>query len=222
MIYRSHPLNEWLNPNIAFSRLKEAEQVKRLIPMVLLLLFLFALLSLARAYVGVGTEELAKHLPRYTEEQRTLLHLLFAAGHMIGGIVVPLLFLFISALAFYALFEETAFKKLLAAQLPAGFALFLGEAASFLLEWPFGLDPLASPFSLGVWGPYLTDDRFVWALLHSVSLFSLWGLYIQIAALRALTGQRLGRIAAAVVAVNVVLAFFAAVASEFPLEWFSS
>ncbi|AMX82284.1 hypothetical protein GS3922_00440 [Geobacillus subterraneus] len=222
MIYRSHPWKELLHPNIAFWQLKEAERVKRIIPILLLFLFFSAVLSFVRAYIGVGTEELAKHLPQYTDEQRTLLHLLFAAGHIVGGMVVPLLFFFISSLVFYALFEETDLAKLIAAQLPVWLIFLIGETALLLLEWAFGLDPLVSPFSLGVWGPYLTDDRLVWALLRSVSLFSVWAVYIQVVALRILTDQSIGRITATVIAVDLVLAFFAAVCTEFPFEWFPS
>lgn len=92
MIYRSHPWKELLHPNTTFGQLKEAERVKRVIPILLLFLFFSAVLSFVRAYIGVGTEELAKYLPRYTDEQRTLLHLLFAGGHIVGGMVAPLLF----------------------------------------------------------------------------------------------------------------------------------
>ncbi|ATO37829.1 hypothetical protein GTID1_11855 [Geobacillus thermodenitrificans] len=222
MIYRSHPWKELLHPNTTFGQLKEAERVKRVIPILLLFLFFSAVLSFVRAYIGVGTEELAKYLPRYTDEQRTLLHLLFAGGHIVGEMVAPLLFFFISSFAFYALFEETNLAKLIAVQLSVWFIFLIGEAVSLLLEWAFGLDTLVSPFSLGVWGPYLTDDRFVWALLRSVSLFSVWAVYIQVVALRTFTNQSIGRIVATVIAVDLVFAFFAAVCTEFPFEWFQS
>jgi fumarate reductase subunit D len=211
-----------MQPKIVFSQLKEAERVKRIVPMILLLLFISALLSFARAYIGVGTEELAKDVPRYTDEQRAFLQLLFAGGHVLGGMIVPLLFLLISSLAFYALFDETDFAKLVAVQLPVWLIFLIGEVALFLLEWAFGIHALASPFSLGVWGPYLTDEPFVWALLRSVSLFSVWAVYIQIAALRSLTGLSVGRIAGTVIAVDLVLAFLAAVCTEFPFEVFQS
>lgn len=63
MIYRSHPWKELLHPNTTFGQLKEAERVKRVIPILLLFLFFSAVLSFVRAYIGVGTEELAKYLP---------------------------------------------------------------------------------------------------------------------------------------------------------------
>lgn len=219
MMYKSNPLKEILHPKIAFSQLREAERVKNVISAALLLLLINVILSLLRAYFGIGTEELTKHLDRYTGEQFAFLQLLFAFGHALGGLFVPLLFLFISSIVFYLLFDMN-FVKLLTIQLPILLIFLLEDLVLFPFQLFFGVKDLFSPFSLGVWGPYITKHAFIWALLRTVSLFSIWAVSIQIIALRSLTEKPVQRIALIVIAVYLFFALVAAACTEFPFNRF--
>jgi hypothetical protein len=215
MMYKSNPLKEILHPKIAFAQLREAERVKNVMSVALLLLLINVILSLLRAYFGIGTEELTKHLDRYTGEQFAFLQLLFAFGHALGGLFVPLLFLFMSSIIYY-LFFDMDFVKLLTIQLPILLIFLLEDLVLFPFQLFFGVKDLFSPFSLGVWGPYITKHAFIWALLRTVSLFSIWAISIQIIALRSLTEKSVQRIEMIVIAVYFFFAFVAAACSEFP------
>ncbi|BDG37550.1 hypothetical protein [Saccharococcus caldoxylosilyticus] len=219
MMYKSNPLKEILHPKIAFAQLREAERVKNVILVALLLLLMNVILSLLRAYFGIGTEELTKHLDRYTGEQFAFLQLLFAFGHALGGLCVPLLFLFISSIIYYLLFDID-FVKLLTIQLPILLIFLLEDLFLFPFQLCFGVKDLFSPFSLGVWGPYITKHAFIWALLRTVSLFSIWAISIQIIALRSLTEKSVQRIAMIVIAVYLFFALLAAAGTEFPFNGF--
>ncbi|KYD16947.1 hypothetical protein ABET52_07510 [Saccharococcus caldoxylosilyticus] len=219
MMYKSNPLKEILHPKIAFAQLREAERVKNVILVALLLLLMNVILSLLRAYFGIGTEELTKHLDRYTGEQFAFLQLLFAFGHALGGLCVPLLFLFISSIIYYLLFDID-FVKLLTIQLPILLIFLLEDLFLFPFQLFFGVKDLFSPFSLGVWGPYITKHAFIWALLRTVSLFSIWAISIQIIALRSLTEKSVQRIAMIVIAVYLFFALLAAAGTEFPFNGF--
>jgi hypothetical protein len=214
MVYKSNPLKEIFHPKVAFAQLREAEQVKNVTIVILLLLFSNVVLSLLRAYFGIGMEELTKHLGRYTGEQFAFLQLLFAFGHALGGLCVPLLFLFISSIIFYLLFD-IGFVKLLTIQLPILFIFLLEDMVLFPFQLFFGVKNLFSPFSLGVWGPYITKYAFIWALLRTVSLFSIWAISIQIIALRSLTEKPVQRIAMIVIAVYLFLALLSATYTKF-------
>jgi hypothetical protein len=206
MVYKSNPLKEIFHPKVAFAQLREAERVKNVTIVVLLLLFFNVVLSLLRAYFGIGTEELTKHLDRYTGEQFAFLQLLFAFGHALGGLCVPLLFLFISSIIFYLLFDID-FVKLLTIQLPILLIFLLEDLVLFPFQLFFGVKNLFSPFSLGVWGPYITKHAFIWALLRTVSVFSIWAISIQIIALRSLTEKSVQRITMIVIAVYLFFGF---------------
>jgi hypothetical protein len=208
MVYKSNPLKEIFHPKIAFAQLREAERVKNATIVVLLLLFFNVVLSLLRAYFGIGTEELTKHLDRYTGGQFAFLQLLFAFGHALGGLCVPLLILFTSSIIFYLLFNfDIDFVKLLTIQLPILLIFLLEDMALFPLQLFFGVKDLFSPFSLGVWGPYITKHAFIWALLRTVSVFSIWAISIQIIALRSLTEKPVQRVAMIVIAVYLLFGF---------------
>jgi hypothetical protein len=217
MMYKSNPLKEILHPKIAFSQLREAERVKNVISVALLLLLINVILSLLRAYFGIGTEELTTHLEQYTGEQFAFLQLLFAFGHALGGLCVPLLFLFISSIIYYLLFDMD-FVKLLTIQLPILLIFLLEDLVLFPFQLFFGVKDLFSPFSLGVWAPYITKHAFIWALLRTVSLFSIWAISIQIIALRSLTEKSVQRVTMIVIAVYLFFAFLAAAGTEFPFS----
>lgn len=217
MMYKSNPLKEIVHPKTAFAQLKEAERVKHVAIAVLILLFASVVLSLLRAYFGIGTEELTKHLGRYTSEQFAFVQLLFASGHVLGGLFVPLLFLFISSIIYY-LFFEMDFAKLLTIQLPVLLIFLIEDIVLFPLQLFFGVKDLFSPFSLGVWGPYITKHAFIWALLRNVSVFSVWAVSLQIIALRTLTEKPVQRIAMIVITVYLFFALLITACTEFPFS----
>jgi hypothetical protein len=217
MMYKSNPLKEIFHPKVAFAQLREAERVKNVISVALLLLLINVILSLLRAYFGIGTEELTTHLEQYTGEQFAFLQLLFAFGHALGGLCVPLLFLFISSIIYYLLFDMD-FVKLLTIQLPILLIFLLEDLVLFPFQLFFGVKDLFSPFSLGVWAPYITKHAFIWALLRTVSLFSIWAVSIQIIALRSLTEKSVQRVTMIVIAVYLFFAFLAAAGTEFPFS----
>jgi hypothetical protein len=217
MMYKSNPLKEIFHPKVAFAQLREAERVKNVISVALLLLLINVILSLLRAYFGIGTEELTTHLEQYTGEQFAFLQLLFAFGHALGGLCVPLLFLFISSIIYYLLFDMD-FVKLLTIQLPILLIFLLEDLVLFPFQLFFGVKDLFSPFSLGVWAPYITKHVFIWALLRTVSLFSIWAVSIQIIALRSLTEKSVQRVTMIVIAVYLFFAFLAAAGTEFPFS----
>ncbi|MED4988828.1 hypothetical protein [Parageobacillus toebii] len=217
MMYKSNPLKEIFHPKVAFAQLREAERVKNVISVALLLLLINIILSLLRAYFGIGTEELTTHLEQYTGEQFAFLQLLFAFGHALGGLCVPLLFLFISSIIYYLLFDMD-FVKLLTIQLPILLIFLLEDLVLFPFQLFFGVKDLFSPFSLGVWGPYITKHAFIWALLRTISLFSIWAISIQIIALRSLTEKSVQRVTMIVIAVYLFFAFLAAAGTEFPFS----
>lgn len=217
MMYKSNPLKEIFHPKAAFAQLKEAERVKNVAIVVLILLFSSIVLSLLRAYFGIGTEELTKHLDRYTSEQFAFSQLLFAFGHALGGLFVPLLFLFISSIIYYLLFDVD-FIKLLTIQLPVLLIFLLEDIVLFPLQLFFGVKDLFSPFSLSVWGPYITKHAFIWSLLRTVSVFSIWAISLQIIALRSLTEKPVQRVAMIVIAVYVFFALLITACTEFPFS----
>ncbi|WP_232223870.1 hypothetical protein [Anoxybacteroides tepidamans] len=210
MVYKSNPLKEIFQPKIAFAQLREAERLKNVAVVALILLFFNVVLSLLRGYFGIDAEDLTKHLDRYTDEQFAFLQLLFVLGHVFGGICIPLLFLFVSSIIFYLLFD-ICFVKLLTIQLAILFIFLLEDIILFPFQLFLGVKNLFSPFSLGVWGPYITKHTFIWALLRTVSVFSIWAIAVQIIALRSLTEKPVQRVAMIVIAVYL---FFGVIISS--------
>jgi hypothetical protein len=217
MIYNVEPLKEMFRPRIKFYQLKEADYVKNLTAKLLLILLLSIAISMLRAYYGIGTEELTSKMGQYTEEQFALMKFFFALGHIISGLVAPLSFLFLSAAIFWFLFE-VKLVKLLVIQSSILLIYVLEEMFLFPLQLFFGINDVFSPFTLGVFGPYITDSSFVWTLLGSISVFSVWAVLIQIIALQMLTEKSKLYIITSVISVYLFFALLSAILADTPFE----
>jgi hypothetical protein len=217
MIYHVELLKGMFRPKIKFSQLKEAEYVKNITGKILLVLLLSAIISFLRAYYGIGTEELIGKMEQYTKEQFVLAQFFFALGHVLGGLIIPLLFLFLSSAIFFFLFDVN-FVKLLAIHASVLLIYVLEEILLFPLQLFLGIKDTFSPFTLGVLGPYITDSPFVWTLLRSISLFSIWAMLIQMVALEQLTEKPKRAIMTAVIAVYVFFALLSAILTDIPFE----
>jgi hypothetical protein len=217
MMYNVELLKGMFRPKIKFYQLKEADQVKYLTRKLLLILLLSTIVSFLRAYFGIETEELTGKMEQYAAEQFALAKLLFAIGHILGGLITPLLFLFLSSAIFWFLFD-IKFVKLLVIHASILLIYVLEDMILFPLQLFLGIKEPFSPFTLGAFGPYITDSSFVWTLLSSISLFSIWTILIQIIALQILTEKAKPYIITAVIAVYVFFALLSSILADIPFE----
>jgi hypothetical protein len=217
MIYHVELFKGIFQPSKNFYQLRDAEHVKFLTGKLLLIILLSTVVSFLQGNFGIGTESFTNKLTNDTVEEFERLKFFFTLGHVIQGMLTPLLYLFLSSTIFWLVFEVD-FVKLLIIH---AYVLWIYEIEDVILlplQLLLGIQDIFSPFSLGVWGPFFTNSPLLWSILGSISLFTFWALIIQIIAFQLLTEKSRTFIILAVFTANLLFVLFTALVENVPIE----
>lgn len=170
MTLKVNPIKGILKPNDYCTELEYAEQYSRY-RLTILFLFLISVLTYVTSGVfGIGTESISSELSSISNHAFEARKQLFLIGRLLQGILVPCVFIFGSALYYFA-FINGSFHKLIIVQLNV-FAIFLLEK---IIQLPLFLllnvDATSDIFSLGIIAQYISDNELMIRFLGELTLF---------------------------------------------------
>lgn len=172
------------------------------------------LLSLLAFVVTASTSFLnikyAGELPEYAglESSEKLLFLLSEViSDGVLGILVFFFIILVGALLFWPFFQDVGFKRLSFIHSYAVFILLIG----MIMQLPFIIflhEPsYISPFSIGVYIDIFVDDSFWLFFSYSLSLFLVWAIIVQYAAIKQATSHKRSFVITMIIILDITLAF---------------
>ncbi|MGE8207077.1 hypothetical protein ACQKP0_21465 [Heyndrickxia sp. NPDC080065] len=177
MVYQSSILHLF-KPKTTFFQLNKAETIYGLKWRLFWLILLSTVIFTVEGFLGIGSASISRSLtlihPNIYEWHKAL----YVFGKIISGILYSVCILFIPSL-FLSIFAEVSYRKLVVLQVFVLFILLMEQLTFIpLLLW-LNLDWYSSPLSFGIIGQYITTIPFFVALFGCLSIFKIWGIYIQ-------------------------------------------
>ncbi|WP_270181572.1 hypothetical protein [Alkalihalobacillus sp. CinArs1] len=196
-----------VRPFTHFRTLRSAYRIKGSWWRLFLLALLAFLVTAATTFLNI---KYAGELPEYAGLASSE-KLLFVLSEVISdGILAILVFLsiiLVGALLFWPFFQDVGYKRLAFIHSYGVFILLIG----MILQLPFIMflhEPsYISPFSIGVYIDLFVDDSFWLYFSYSLSLFFVWLIIVQYAAIYQSTSRRRGYIVTWIIILDIVLAF---------------
>ncbi|UII55644.1 hypothetical protein LS684_18770 [Cytobacillus spongiae] len=217
MIYQVRLLKGLLHPQELFFQLHKAEVIKGLKPRIFLL-FVFSIIIYAMsAFYGMGTESISKELAELPRSEFETRKLLFMLGKIAWAILYTAIILFVPA-AFFWVFTDLPFNKVVVIQLIAACLLLLEKALVFLVASIWGLNRFSSPFSLGVVSQYVIEYEFLIYFFSFISIFSVWTIYFQYNGIKKISNKEPKMVALMVVGINLIFWLIASLFSIIKFE----
>ncbi|WP_404457102.1 hypothetical protein [Oceanobacillus kapialis] len=170
-------------------RIKEAESIKRVWKVNVLLVLISLILYGYMAYLGMGTNILspeAQTLEPLAYEQQKFW---FLVGRGTVGLLFALFILFIPSV-YFSLLVDIPYRKMVIMQQVVLFVLLIERAIWIPLAVFNGLDWYVSPVSFGIIASYLTDIPWLIYFFGAISLFQIWVIWFQVRYLRNLTEMK--------------------------------
>ncbi|RIU88340.1 hypothetical protein [Oceanobacillus picturae] len=186
MTYHNNLLRFLFSMDDHLIRVKEAESIKRVWKVNVLLILLSLILYGYMAYLGMGTNLLspqAQSLSPLAYEQQKFW---FFTGRLIFGLLFAVFILFIPSL-YFSLLTDIPYKKLVIMQQVVLFVLLVERAIWIPLAVFNGLDWYVSPVSFGIIASYFTEIPWLIYFFGAISLFQLWIIWFQVRYIRNLT-----------------------------------
>ncbi|MFD1172820.1 hypothetical protein [Oceanobacillus picturae] len=186
MTYHNNLLRFLFSMDDHLIRVKEAESIKRVWKVNVLLILLSLILYGYMAYLGMGTNLLspqAQSLDPLAYEQQKFW---FLAGRLIFGLLFAVFILFIPSL-YFSLLTDIPYKKLIIMQQVVLFVMLVERAIWIPLAVFNGLDWYVSPVSFGIIASYFTEIPWLIYFFGAISLFQLWVIWFQVRYIRNLT-----------------------------------
>ncbi|AVQ97695.1 hypothetical protein OBCHQ24_00975 [Oceanobacillus iheyensis] len=186
MTYHNNLLRFLFSMDDHLIRVKEAESIKRVWKVNVLLVLLSLILYGYMAYLGMGTNLLspqAQSLAPLAYEQQKFW---FLTGRLIFGLLFAVFILFIPSL-YFSLLTDIPYKKLIIMQQVVLFVLLVERAIWIPLAVFNGLDWYVSPVSFGIIASYFTEIPWLIYFFGAISLFQLWIIWFQVRYIRNLT-----------------------------------
>lgn len=186
MTYHNNLLRFLFSMDDHLIRVKEAESIKRVWKVNVLLILLSLILYGYMAYLGMGTNLIspqAQSLDPLTYEQQKFW---FLTGRLIFGLLFAVFILFIPSL-YFSLLTDIPYKKLIIMQQVVLFVLLVERAIWIPLAVFNGLDWYVSPVSFGLIASYFTEIPWLIYFFGAISLFQLWIIWFQVRYIRNLT-----------------------------------
>jgi hypothetical protein len=178
MIYRVQLLNGLFRPGASRYRLKQAEEVVRFGPKLLLLYVLSIVIMGISAYFGIGSESVSKEVVDSNAAAFESKKLLILAGNMIAGLLFPSIFLFFSSLILW-IFTDIEYMRIVIVQMFVFVVALLEKAISIPLFLLLDVNQDANPFSLGVIGQHFISNEFFIHFFGEITIFQLVIIYLQ-------------------------------------------
>ncbi|WP_050613758.1 hypothetical protein [Bacillus testis] len=172
MTFRIQPLKGFFRPGTYGYQLQEAEAASGYKRNIILLFLISVCLYAISAVFGIGTESISKELTALNAGEFEVRKQLFFAGRLLLGLLIPAVYLFVSALYFWT-FVNIPYQKLVIIQMTA-FCLFLLEK---LINIPMfvlmHIDAASNPFSLGIIAQYITHKELIIAFFSEITIFQI-------------------------------------------------
>ncbi|MFJ8261886.1 hypothetical protein ACIQ4I_07945 [Rummeliibacillus sp. NPDC094406] len=170
MTLKVQPLKGIFKPKDYRTMLQEAEDYSYYKLNILILFVISVCVYVVSGVLGIGTESLSKELPSVSSHAFEARKQLFLVGRLLQGILIPCVFLFGSALYYYA-FINGGFRKLVIAQMNI-FGIFLIEK---IIQIPLflllNIDVTSNIFSFGIIAQYMTNNEVIIHFLGEITLF---------------------------------------------------
>lgn len=170
MIFKLQPLKGIVKPKEYRIQLQDVEEYKHYRLIISLLFLLSVCVYVMSGIFGIGTESLSKELSNVSNQAFEARKQLFLIGRLLQGILIPCVFLFGSALYYFA-FLNGDFRKLMIVQINV-FGIFLIEK---IIQIPLflllNIDSASNIFSLGIIAQYMTDNQVIIHFLSEITLF---------------------------------------------------
>lgn len=188
MVYQSR-IFHLFKPATTFYQLQKAETIYSLKWRILLLFFLSTVIFAVQGYYGIGSSSISTTLTLDPKNIYEWHKALFIIGKLLSGIAYASCILFVPALLFNMM-TEVSFYKLVVLQVFVLFILLIEQITYIPLLLLLHLDWYSSPLSFGIIGQYITKIPFLIALFGCISIFKIWGMYIQFTGLRVLSEMK--------------------------------
>ncbi|QQZ09185.1 hypothetical protein [Heyndrickxia vini] len=202
MVYQSR-IFHLFKPKTTFFQLGKAEVIYGLKMRLFLMILFSAVIFALEGLMGIGSTSISRTLtidPKGVFEWHKAL---FVMGKILSGIIYSIGILYIAPLAF-SVFADVSYRKLVVIQVFVLFILLIEHITYFPLVLWLDLDWYSSPLSFGVIGQYITTTPFLIALLGSLSIFKIWGIYIQYKGLCSLSEKKRVPLLILVIVVNLI------------------
>jgi len=171
MTYQVELVKGLFRPTFSSIQLKEAEGITAFKLKLVWIYMASILLFSISGYFGIGTESVSKELNGLGTERFETGKLLVFLGNLLAGLILPTIFLFLTAMIFWVV-TDIPYIKIVVVQMIV-FTLCLVEK---LLLLPFfllmDLNQDANPFSLGVVSQYFIANDYFIHFFSEVSIFS--------------------------------------------------
>jgi hypothetical protein len=211
VVYHIQLIRGIIQPYYHFSQISQAEEVKGSIWRLFVLILCSGLLNGLAAYFGLGTEEIMKNMNTITTTKLEWAKVLFGIGHVLGGMLFPVFFMFFFSILFLSFFKEVRFDRLLVVQLYALFILIIEKLLNIPLYFVLGIDKTLSPYGLGIIIQLITDNTFLIHFLSSINFFQVWAAFIQIIALKVISEKSLSFITSVVFGLHLLFIIFGSI-----------
>lgn len=186
MTFRIQPLLGIFRPEKYGYQLKEAEAFRGYKRYIALLFFVSLCTYGVSAGFGIGAESLSKEMTNWTNGELEARKQLFFVGRLLLGMLVPCVFLFLSAL-YYWCFSNGSYKKHVIIQMTA-FSIYLLEQ---IIQIPMfvllHIDAISNPLSLGILAQYVTNKEIIILFFSEITIFQISMMIVVIYYLRKLT-----------------------------------
>lgn len=170
MTLKVNPIKGILNPHEYCNALQEAEQYSHYRLNIFFLFLISIFVYVLSGAFGIGTESISSELSSIGNHAFEARKQLFLIGRSLQGILLPSIFIFGSALYYFA-FLNGSYRKFVVVQLNV-FGIFLIEKIiQFPLFLLLNVDATSDIFSLGIIAQYISSNEVLIHFLGELTLF---------------------------------------------------
>lgn len=217
MIFQIRLLRGLRRPNDFLYELRTTESVGTVWRYVLVLILISGFVFGLSGYAGIGSEYLSKKFLTLSPEELQIQKAFFVVGQTLWGFFFGLVMLYLSSFWFWSM-TDTDLNRFMIMQLLVLIILLLEKILLIPVSLLLGVPEISSPFSLGPVAQSLTDNSFLIYFFAGITLFKVWGMYVQYLYVRALTEKSRVVVLTLVLALNLIYwlmsAFFSIIQFE--------
>ncbi len=170
MTLNVQPLVGIFKPEKYRTNLQEAEDYSHFKLSIFILFIVSICVSVIGGVFGLGTESLSTELTSLNGDAFEARKQLFLVGRVLQGILIPCVFLFASALYYFA-FLNGSFRKLTIVQMNILGIFLIERIIQIPLFLLLNIDITSNIFSFGIFAQYFTDNEVVIHFLSEITLF---------------------------------------------------
>ncbi|MGX9133321.1 hypothetical protein ACWV26_02925 [Rummeliibacillus sp. JY-2-4R] len=170
MTLNVRPLVGILKPEKYRTNLQEAEDYSHFKINIFILFIISICVSVLSGVLGLGSESLSTELTSLNGDAFEARKQLFLVGRVFQGILIPCVFLFASALYYFA-FLNGNYRKLLVVQMNILGVFLIEKIIQIPLFLMLNIDMTSNVFSFSIIAQYFTDNEVAIHFLSEITLF---------------------------------------------------